>query len=327
MNIMVTGVAGFIGMHVTKELLNYGHTVVGIDNLNEYYDPKLKLARLSEVSKFEKFKFFNLDIANCDLIEEVFKNNDLDRVVHLAAQAGVRYSISNPSLYIQSNLVGFANIIEICRVHRIKQFVYASSSSVYGSNAKLPFSIKDRVDSPISLYAATKRSNELIAHSYSHLYGLHTVGLRFFTVYGPWGRPDMSTWLFTSAILEGRSINVFNNGEMSRDFTYIADVVSGILSILGIDNNRDGTPKNNEVYRLYNVGNNRPTNLLEYVHKLEKILGVKAVINFMPLQPGDIQTTYADIDDIKKDIGFHPKTSIGEGLTNWVRWYKKYKNI
>jgi len=316
--ILVTGAAGFIGMHCSAKLLAQGHHVIGIDNLNDYYDPRLKQARLAPLSAHPGFRFIETDIANRDALEKLFAEVRPKRVLHLAAQAGVRYSLKNPHAYVQSNLVGFVNMLEGCRHHGVQHLVYASSSSVYGANTKVPFAVGDSVDHPVSLYAATKKSNELMAHSYSHLYGLPTTGLRFFTVYGPWGRPDMSPWLFTSAILEGRTIDVFNHGKMQRDFTYIDDIVEGTLRVL------DRAPSGAPPYQLYNIGNHQPVELMDFIGTLERVLGREAKKNFLPMQPGDVPVTYADTDDLRRDVGFAPSTPLSEGLKQWADWYRSY---
>ena len=316
--ILVTGAAGFIGMHCSAKLLAQGHHVIGIDNLNDYYDPRLKQARLAPLSAHPGFRFIETDIANRDALEKLFTEVRPERVLHLAAQAGVRYSLKNPHAYVQSNLVGFVNMLEGCRHHGVQHLVYASSSSVYGANTKVPFAVGDSVDHPVSLYAATKKSNELMAHSYSHLYGLPTTGLRFFTVYGPWGRPDMSPWLFTSAILEGRTIDVFNHGKMQRDFTYIDDIVEGTLRVL------DRAPSGAPPYQLYNIGNHQPVELMDFIGTLERVLGREAKKNFLPMQPGDVPVTYADTDDLRRDVGFAPSTPLSQGLQHWADWYRSY---
>ncbi len=316
--ILVTGAAGFIGMHCSARLLAQGHQVIGIDNLNDYYDPRLKQARLAPLNAHPGFRFIETDIANRDALEKLFAEVRPKRVLHLAAQAGVRYSLKNPHAYVQSNLVGFVNMLEGCRHHGVQHLVYASSSSVYGANTKVPFAVGDSVDHPVSLYAATKKSNELMAHSYSHLYGLPTTGLRFFTVYGPWGRPDMSPWLFTSAILEGRTIDVFNHGKMQRDFTYIDDIVEGTLRVL------DRAPSGAPPYQLYNIGNHQPVELMDFIGTLERVLGREAKKNFLPMQPGDVPVTYADTDDLRRDVGFAPSTPLSQGLQHWADWYRSY---
>ena len=316
--ILVTGAAGVIGMHCAAKLLAQGHQVVGIDNLNDYYDPSLKQARLAQLTPHAGFRFIELDIADRDAIEKLFAEVRPERVLHLAAQAGVRYSLKNPHAYVQSNLVGFVNMLEGCRHHGVRHLVYASSSSVYGANTKVPFAVGDTVDHPVSLYAATKKSNELMAYSYSHLYGIPTTGLRFFTVYGPWGRPDMSPWLFTSAILEGRTIDVFNHGKMQRDFTYVDDIVEGTLRVL------DHVPVGTPPYHLYNIGNHQPVELMDFIGTLERVLGVEAKKNFLPMQPGDVPVTYANTDDLRRDVGFAPSTPLSQGLQHWADWYRSY---
>lgn len=317
MKVLLTGCAGFIGMHVAKILLKRGDEVVGIDNLNDYYEPHLKLARLEQLKPFFNFKFIKCDISNRTAIEEIFAIEKPEKVINLAAQAGVRYSIENPHAYIQSNLVGFANILEGCRQHDVQHLVYASSSSVYGGNTKMPFTVGDQVDNPVSLYAATKKSNELMAHTYSHLYGLPTTGLRYFTVYGPWGRPDMSPWLFTSAILENRPIKIFNHGKMQRDFTYIDDIAEG--TVLTLDRPLE------ERYKIYNIGNHQPVELMEFIKILESCLNLVANKVFLPMQPGDVVSTYADVHELKHDTGFTPNTSLQHGLKNWTTWFKNWQ--
>jgi UDP-glucuronate 4-epimerase len=332
MKVLVTGVAGFIGMHVAQLLLLRGDEVVGIDNLNDYYDPNLKLARLKQLKTFTRFKFLRMDITDGVAIEELFVLEGFERVVHLAAQAGVRYSLKNPSAYIQTNLVGFGNLLEACRHNHIEHLVYASSSSVYGSNTRMPYSVHDNVDHPASLYAASKKANELMAHSYSHLFNLRTTALRYFTVYGPWGRPDMSPWLFSSAILEGRSIDVFNYGKMQRDFTYIDDIAEGTMRVLDSiaapnpdfrsDNPDPGSSY--APYRVYNIGNHQPVELLDFIKSLEDALGRKATTKLLPMQAGDVVATYADVEDLKRDVGFAPKTNLKQGVERWVEWYRQY---
>jgi UDP-glucuronate 4-epimerase len=334
MKILVTGAAGFIGMHVTKHLLIRGNTVIGIDNLNDYYDPALKNARLNELSSYQNFRFKLLDIADRSSIPMLFADEKFDCVVHLAAQAGVRYSLDNPNAYVDSNLVGFVNILEGCRHTKVKHLVYASSSSVYGGNRKIPFSERDPVDQPVSLYAATKKANELLAHSYSHLYGLPTTGLRFFTVYGPWGRPDMSPWLFTSAIFENRSIDVFNYGKMQRDFTYIDDIVDGTIRALdcppkknSTENNINISNINNPPYNIYNIGGSEPVALLDFINCIEMSLCKTATKKMLPMQPGDVVSTYADISKLTQETGYNPKVNITNGIEKWVDWYKKYNGL
>lgn len=317
-SILVTGAAGFIGMHCAAKLLAQGHQVVGVDNLNDYYDPRIKRARLAQLTPHAGFRFIEADIADRAAMEALFANVQPKRVLHLAAQAGVRYSLQNPHAYVQSNLVGFVNILEGCRHHHVQHLVYASSSSVYGANTKVPFAVGDPVDHPVSLYAATKKSNELMAYSYSHLYRIPATGLRFFTVYGPWGRPDMSPWLFTSAILEGRTIDVFNHGKMQRDFTYIDDIVEGTLRVL------DNAPAGGAPGRVYNIGNHQPVELMDFIGTLERVLGVEATKHFLPMQAGDVPVTYADTDDLRRDVGFAPATPLAEGLQRWADWYRDF---
>jgi UDP-glucuronate 4-epimerase len=335
MHVLVTGVAGFIGCHVTRYLLERGDTVVGIDNLNTYYDVRLKEARLALLAGHERFHFLRLDLADRPGLNELFARQQPERVVHLAAQAGVRYSLTNPHGYVESNLVGFLHILEGCRQTQVQHLVYASSSSVYGANTKMPFSIHDNVDHPVSLYAASKKANELMAHTYSHLYGLPTTGLRFFTVYGPWGRPDMALFLFTKAILAGEPIQVFNHGKMRRDFTYIDDIVEGVVRVLGTipqpnpswsgTNPDPGTSKAS--YRIYNIGNNQPVELLHFIEVLEAYLGRKAEKQLLPMQAGDVQETYAAVDDLMRDVGFRPSTPISEGIARFVEWYRTYYRV
>jgi UDP-glucuronate 4-epimerase len=332
MKVLVTGAAGFIGMHVAQLLLRRGEDVVGIDNFNDYYDPRLKLARIEQLRAFRNFKFQQLDITDGLSVKRLFAVERFDRVVHLAAQAGVRYSLKNPGAYIQTNLVGFGYILEACRHNHTAHLVYASSSSVYGANTRMPFSVRDNVDHPASLYAASKKANELMAHSYSHLFGLPTTGLRYFTVYGPWGRPDMSPWLFSSAILEGRTIDVFNHGNMLRDFTYIDDIAEGTVHVL----DRTALPNPNfrsdnpdpgssyAPYKVYNIGNNQPIMLLEFIQTLEDALGREAKKNFLPMQAGDVVATFADVGDLKRDMNFAPTTKLKQGLERWVEWYLQY---
>ncbi len=314
--ILVTGAAGFIGYHLCKTLLQHNEPVIGIDNVNEYYDPVLKNARLEMLKKNEMFYFQKIDLCDFVSLTQLFNNHSIDRICHLAAQAGVRYSLTHPFAYQKSNNEGFLNIIELARQYKVKNFVYASSSSVYGKNTKFPFSESDPVDQPISLYAATKRSNELIAHSYSHLFKLPCSGLRFFTVYGPWGRPDMALFIFTKAIIENQPIQIYNNGDMKRNFTYIDDIVDGILRVLD----------NPTLYELYNIGNSRAENLIDFIEAIEHHLGKKAIRQFLPMQPGDVKTTMADIEKIKK-LGYEPATNINEGIMSFVSWYKDYFKI
>ena len=332
MKILVTGSAGFIGSALCIKLLRRGDEVVGIDNHNSYYDLNLKKARLDRHMDSENYSHFKIDIESKEALSEVFNQHQFDVVVNLAAQAGVRYSIENPSAYINTNIVGFGNILEECRHHEIKHLVYASSSSVYGSNTKMPFSIHENVDHPLSLYAATKKSNELMAHTYSHLYNLPTTGLRFFTVYGPWGRPDMALFKFTKAILEGRKIEVFNYGKHRRDFTYIDDIVEGIQRVidkpalpnLSWDSDDPDPGSSRSAWRVYNIGNNSPVELLDYIEAIEQSLGLKAKKELLPLQPGDVPDTYADVDDLIKDFNYIPKTTVKSGVKEFVSWYKKF---
>jgi UDP-glucuronate 4-epimerase len=332
MRILVTGAAGFIGMHTCKALLDRGDEVIGIDNLNDYYEVQLKRSRLNLIEGYEKFRFIELDLVAREAIMSLFQQYRFDRVFNAAAQAGVRYSIENPHAYIDSNLVGFANILEACRHTKVGHLVYASSSSVYGANENLPFSVKHNVDHPVSLYAATKKAGELMAHAYSHLYGLPTSGLRFFTVYGPWGRPDMAPSLFTRAILEGKPINVFNEGRLQRDFTYIDDIVEGVVRIIDKIaepdpdfNSREPSPAvSTAPYRIYNIGNNEPVNLLDFIHAIEVALGKTAVKNLVSMQPGDVVATAADIEELYEAVGFRPSTPLSLGVQNFVDWYRDY---
>lgn len=329
MKILVTGAAGFIGFYLSKALIERGVEVVGIDNLNNYYDVNLKKERLEILAKHEKFKmfsFFRMSLEDKKEIEDLFKKFEFDVVVNLAAQAGVRYSIDNPHAYIDSNLVGFLNVLEGCRNSKIKHLVYASSSSVYGMNIKQPFSTDDHVDYPISLYAATKKSNELMAHTYSHLYGIPTTGLRFFTVYGPMGRPDMAYFKFTKAILNNEPIDVYNSGKMKRDFTYIDDIVEGVVRVIDKVPHKKNSivTKASAPYQIYNIGNNQPVTLGRFINAIEDACGKKAKQNLLPMQPGDVPVTYANVDDLVNDIGFQPKTTIEDGINNFVKWYKNY---
>ena len=332
MKILVTGAAGFIGLHVCRLHLERGDEVVGIDNLNDYYDPTLKEARLDCLGAYPGFRFARMDIADAAALGRLFAGESFRRVVNLAAQAGVRYSLTNPQAYIQSNLVGFANILEGCRHNGVEHLVYASSSSVYGANTRMPFSVHDEVNHPVSLYAATKKANELMAHSYSHLYGLPTTGLRYFTVYGPWGRPDMSPWLFTSAILEGRPIDVFNHGRMRRDFTYVDDIAEGTVRVLDrvaaanpdFDSDDPDPGSSRAPYRVYNIGNHQPVELMTFIGTIEQALGIEAKKNFLPMQAGDVLATFADVDDLRRDVGFEPKTSLAEGIARWTAWFREY---
>ena len=333
--IFVTGAAGFIGFHVSKRLLERGEDVVGIDNLNDYYDPALKHARLDILRKFERFEFVRADIADRAAMEELFSRQKPARVVHLAAQAGVRYSLTNPHAYTESNITGFLNILEGCRHHGVEHLVYASSSSVYGANTKQPFSEHDNIDHPVSLYAATKKANELMAHTYAHLFGVASTGLRFFTVYGPWGRPDMALFRFTRGILAGEPIPVFNEGRMIRDFTFIDDIVEGVVRVL--DQRAEPDPdwsgddpdpaRSYAPYRVFNIGNNRPVLLLDYIAALEAALGRKATLDLLPMQPGDVVSTRADVAELEKAVGFHPSVTIAEGIERFVTWYKDYFQV
>ncbi len=333
MKILVTGTAGFIGYHLAKKLLERGNEVVGLDNINDYYDVNLKYARLSELgiekdlildnkfvvsNNFPKHKFIKVNLEDSGSINKLFKIEEFDAVCNLAAQAGVRYSIENPHAYIESNVVGFMNILEACRNFEVKNLCYASSSSVYGTNTSQPFKTTDKTDTPVSLYAATKKSNELMAHTYSHLYGIQTTGLRFFTVYGPWGRPDMAPMLFTDAILNDRAINVFNNGNMSRDFTYIDDIIGGIIKV--IDNPTYGTPP----FKIYNIGNNFPVQLLDFIKTIETAIGKQATKNFISMQDGDVVSTFADVSDLMQDFGYKPDTNLADGIKEFVAWYKDF---
>lgn len=329
MKVLVTGAAGFIGFHLSKYLLARGDEVIGLDNMNAYYAVSLKESRLAQLLKRDNFRFVRMDLADRDAIPQLFKDEKFDKVVNLAAQAGVRYSLENPHAYIDSNIVGFMNILEGCRHNQVKHLVYASSSSVYGANTAMPFSVHDNIDHPVSLYAATKKSNELMAHTYSHLYGLPTTGLRFFTVYGPWGRPDMALFLFTKAILEDQPIEVFNYGKMRRDFTYIDDIVEGVVRTLdkvaeaneGWDSSKPDPGTSAAPYRLYNIGNNNPVELMSLIETLEAALGKTAQKELLPIQPGDVPATYADVDDLMADVGFKPETSIEDGVRCFVDWY------
>ncbi len=322
--ILVTGAAGFIGFHYALALCKAGHDVLGIDNLNDYYDPALKEARLKELEAFEDYEFRKMDLCERGAMEALFDQWRPEVVVNLAAQAGVRYSIENPHAYIDSNIVGFTNILEGCRHSGVKHLIYASSSSVYGLNDKVPFSESDNVDHPISLYAATKKSNELMAHTYAHLYGLPVTGLRFFTVYGPWGRPDMAYYKFTKAITEGQPIDVYNNGDMMRDFTYVDDIVEAMVRLVDKVSGKDG---GNAPYRLYNIGNHKPEKLMDMIGILEYLIGRKAEKKYLPMQAGDVYSTYADIEDLQTAIGFKPSMPLKTGLEKFVKWYKGYHDI
>lgn len=335
MRILVTGVAGFIGFHVAQRLLARGDTVIGLDNVNSYYEVRLKEDRLALLADKERFNFIRMDLADRDGMAEVFARYRPERVVHLAAQAGVRYSLTNPHAYVESNLVGFLHILEGCRHHQVQHLVYASSSSVYGANTKMPFSVHDNIDHPVSLYAASKKANELMAHTYSHLYGLPTTGLRFFTVYGPWGRPDMALFIFTRAILAGEPIPVFNYGKMRRDFTYIDDIVEGVVRVtdtlpqpnLAWSGMKPDPGTSKAPYRVYNIGNNQPVELLYFIEVLEECLGRKAEKLMLPMQPGDVPETCADVDDLMRDVGFRPSTPITLGITRFVQWYRAYYRV
>ncbi|MGI9468841.1 MAG: NAD-dependent epimerase [Rubripirellula sp.] len=332
---LVTGAAGFIGFHLSMRLLARGEEVVGFDNLNDYYSVSLKRDRLKLLTEFDNFKFVEADLADQTKVDQVFRDHNFDRVVNLAAQAGVRYSLENPRAYTESNIVGFLNILEACRHAKTPHLTYASSSSVYGGGTKMPFGTADRVDHPLSLYAATKKSNELMAHTYSHLYGLPTTGLRFFTVYGPWGRPDMALFLFTKAILEGRPIDVFNEGRMQRDFTYIDDIVEGVdrtsARIAAPDPDWNSSAPNPSTsaapYRIYNIGNNDPVELSTFIETIEQALGIQAKRNLMPMQAGDVPATFADINALEDAVGFRPSTSISVGIQKFVEWYRDYYSI
>ena len=333
--ILVTGAAGFIGFHLAENLVQNGYQVTGLDNINDYYDVQLKYDRLDELgisqkdaeswgklaksSRYSNFRFVRLNLQDREALPELFREQNFDLVCNLAAQAGVRYSLQNPEVYVDSNIVGFLNVVECCREYNIKKLVYASSSSVYGENKRVPFSTDDRVDHPVSLYAATKKSNELIAHTYSHLYGIETIGLRFFTVYGPWGRPDMAMFLFTDAIAKGKPIKVFNEGDLERDFTYIDDIVEGVIKVIG-----DKREQAVDLYRIYNIGNSKPVKLLDFIHEIENQFGVSAEKEMLPMQPGDVSRTWADVDSLQGDFGYNPKTSIQEGVERFVKWYRSY---
>ena len=331
--ILVTGAAGFIGMHTATRLLERGDEVVGLDSINDYYSVKLKQDRLATLEGRDGFTFAKLGLEDSDGVAKLFEDHEFESVIHLAAQAGVRYSLENPQAYVDSNLVGFVNILEACRHNNVGHLAYASSSSVYGANKNKPFRVSDRVDHPVSLYAASKKANELMAHTYSHLFGLPTTGLRFFTVYGPWGRPDMALWLFTEAILNGKPINVFNHGKMRRDFTYVDDIVEGVIRV------NDNVPKPNPdkdplddsttaaPYKVYNIGNNQPVELMHMITTLEKCVGQEAEKVMMDMQPGDVPETFADIDALQADVGFRPNTTIESGIERFVEWYKSYHGV
>jgi UDP-glucuronate 4-epimerase len=346
MNILVTGTAGFIGFHLANRLLNDGHTVMGIDNINDYYDIQLKYDRLTYAgirisgiehnkkisSEKNSYAFFKSNLEDKDALEKIFKEQNIEIVIHLAAQAGVRYSLINPAAYIQSNIVGFANLLECCRHNNIRHFVYASSSSVYGLNDEIPFSTNQDVDHPVSLYAASKKSNELMAHVYSHLFDLPTTGLRFFTVYGPWGRPDMALFLFTKAMLEGKPIQVFNHGEMQRDFTYIDDIIEGIIRVMHRVPKKNpewkvstsNVSESSAPYKIYNIGNSKPVALMDFIKAIESELNIKATKEFLPMQPGDVSSTFADVTDLVNDTGYKPATSVEEGVKKFIDWYTEY---
>ncbi len=335
MKFLVTGAAGFIGYHVAERLLTADHQVVGIDNLNDYYDVGLKMARLDRLADKPGFRFIKLDLADREGMAALFAEHQFQRVIHLGAQAGVRYSLVNPLAYADANLIGHLNVLEGCRHNKVEHLLYASSSSVYGLNRKLPFATEDSVDHPVSLYAATKKANELMSHSYSHLYGLPTTGLRFFTVYGPWGRPDMALFKFTKAILAGESIDVYNHGEMHRDFTYIDDIAEAIVRLQAVIPQADpswtveqGSPATSSApYHVYNIGNSAPVKLMEYISALEQALGVTARKNMLPMQPGDVMDTSADTEELYRDIGFKPETSVEEGVKRFVDWYKAFYQV
>ncbi len=323
MTTLITGIAGFIGSHLARNLLIRGDKILGIDNISDYYDVNLKYDRLNSLKSHKNFIFEKIDISNYSDLEKIIKKHKVSKICHLAAQAGVRYSLEAPMEYIKSNIVGHLNMLEICRNYEIRNIVYASSSSVYGGNTKVPFSITDRVDTPVSLYAATKRSDELMSYTYNHLYGINTIGLRFFTVYGPWGRPDMATWIFTKKIINEEPIEVFNNGNMERDFTYIDDIINGTISIL--DSCKDDS--NESFSKVYNIGNNKPENLLNFISLIEENLGKKAIKIMKPIQKGDVPNTYADIKDIQADYNFTPKTKLAEGIPKFIEWFKSYHNL
>lgn len=335
MKIIITGAAGFVGFHLSKKLLEKNIEIIGIDNLNDYYGENLKETRLKKLEEFSNFTFYKIDLKDKKSIDDIFKNYHPDYVINLAAQAGVRYSIENPYAYVDSNLVGFVNILEACRNYPVKHLLYASSSSVYGGNKVAPFSTNHNVDHPVSLYAATKKSNELMAHTYSHLYGIPTTGLRFFTVYGPYGRPDMAYFSFTKDILSGKPIKVFNHGKMERDFTYIDDIVEGIEKLIPLapeinpdwDESKDDLSTSFAPYKVYNIGNNSPVPLMRFINALESALGVEAKKIYLDMQPGDVLRTYADVSDLERDINFKPSTTIEEGLQKFVEWYKGYFTI
>ncbi|XPV76347.1 MAG: NAD-dependent epimerase [Desulfovibrio sp.] len=335
MKVLVTGAAGFIGFHLSRRLLSMGHEVVGLDCINDYYDPQVKYARLAQIEGHENFKLAKIFMEDKDAMEKLFKEEQFTHVVNLAAQAGVRHSIDHPRDYIDSNIIGFLNILEGCRHNKVEHLTYASSSSVYGMNTKMPLTTHESVNHPMSLYAATKKANEMMAHSYSNLYDLPTTGLRFFTVYGPWGRPDMALFLFTKAIMEGKPINVFNNGKMRRDFTYIDDIVEGVVRVTmnpakpnpDWDSDNPDPATSCVPFKVYNIGNNNVVELSRYIEVLEEKLGKKAEWNMMPMQPGDVPATFADVDDLVQDVGFKPQTTIEEGIGKFVEWYREYYNV
>ncbi|MGB5606688.1 MAG: NAD-dependent epimerase [Gammaproteobacteria bacterium] len=335
MKVLITGSAGFIGSNLAMQLLDRGDTVIGIDNLNDYYDVELKKARLARTSSHANYSDIRIDLENRDAVAATFREYKPDGVVNLAAQAGVRYSLENPHAYVDTNIVGFTNILEGCRHNEVKHLVYASSSSVYGANTNMPFSVHDNVDHPVSLYAASKKANELMAHTYSHLYRIPTTGLRFFTVYGPWGRPDMALFLFTRNILDGKPIDVFNYGNHRRDFTYIDDIVEGVIRVLDRipepnpdwSGDQPDSASSTAPYRLYNIGNNEPVELMHYIEVLEDCLGKKAEKNMLPLQLGDVPATYADVDDLVRDVGYKPNMQVEQGIANFVAWYRDYYNV
>jgi UDP-glucuronate 4-epimerase len=348
MKILVTGTAGFIGFHLAKALIERGNEIIGIDNINDYYDVELKYSRLAETgisrkeitwnkyvqsSKYPNYQFVQLDLTDRSNLEKLFIEQKFDRVINLAAQAGVRYSLEKPQAYIDANITGFLNILECCRFHKIKHLVYASSSSVYGNNNKMPLSTSDSVDHPISLYAATKKSNELMAHTYSHLFGIPTTGLRFFTVYGPYGRPDMALFLFTKAIIERKPIQVFNNGEMKRDFTYVDDIVTGLVRVLNnppqpnLNTNIDPSVSKTAPYKIYNIGNSSPVRLMDFIEAIESKLGIEAIKELLPMQPGDVPMTWADTSDLQANIDYRPDTPIKDGVGKFIDWYRDYYNV
>ncbi len=335
MKVLVTGAAGFVGFYVVQKLISNQVEVVGLDNVNDYYDVALKESRLQKLNALDGFEFVKLDLADGNSIRDLFVAQKFEQVIHLGAQAGVRYSIENPTAYSDSNLIGHLNILEACRHNQVEHLIYASSSSVYGLNNKTPFSTKDSVDHPVSLYAATKKANELMSHTYSHLYGLPTTGLRFFTVYGPWGRPDMAYFKFTKAILNGDSIDVYNNGNLSRDFTYIDDIVEGVVRIANVIPSKDkswtvenGDPASSSApYAIYNIGNGSPVNLMEFIQCIESELGIEAKKNYLPMQMGDVYTTYADVESLFNTIDYKPKTNINDGVANFINWYKEFYRV